>query len=73
MFCLGTSKLLFGSSIESESWEVGGWRTDWWALGDLSRGRGIQLSFKEWTGKQAISLEVAPQGEGKREEATPSK
>lgn len=36
----GPSKLLFGSSIESEIWEVGGWRTDWWALGDLSRGRG---------------------------------
>lgn len=31
----------------------------------------IQLSFKEWTGKQAISLEGAPQGEGKREEPHP--
>lgn len=33
----------------------------------------IQTQFKEWTGKQAISLEVVPLGEGKREEVTPSK
>ena len=43
---------------------------------DLSRGTRegkSKLNFKEWTYKQARSLEVETQREGREEEATPSK